>query len=335
MKGNKSENFWQKLERPIIALGPLYDVTDAAFRRIIAKYSKADIMFTEFASADGLVHPIGGPKVRELLRYSEEERPIVAQLFTSRPEKMRQAAALCAELGFDGVDINMGCPDKTIEKQGAGAALLKNLPLAKELIKAAQTGAPALPISVKTRIGYNQMEIEEIIPALLAARPAALTLHLRTRKEMSKALARWELMPRIMELAKGSGTIILGNGDVATPAEALEKVAQYGGDGAMIGRGIFGNPWLFNLEAGPPSAKERLEALIEHIELFDQLHGERKNFAVMKKHFKAYLPAEALAKEGLVGFDGAHNLRDELMAAPTATEAVAIIKRFLNQSDLL
>jgi len=325
MKRGKSENFWQKLERPIIALGPLYDVTDAAFRRIIVKYGKPDIMFTEFASADGLVHPIGGAKVRELLRYSEEERPIVAQLFTSHPEKMREAAALCQELGFDGVDINMGCPDKTIEKQGAGAALLKNLPLAKELIKAAQAGAPNLPVSVKTRIGYNQVEIEEIVPALLAARPAALTLHLRTRKEMSKASAHWELMPRIMELAKGSGTIILGNGDVATPAEAREKVAQHGGDGAMIGRGIFGNPWLFNLEAGPPSAKERLEVLIEHIELFDQLHGDRKNFAVMKKHFKAYL----------TDFDGAHNLRDELMVAPTAIEAVAIIKRFLNQSDLL
>jgi len=322
------KNFWEKLERSIIALGPLYDVTDAAFRQIIAKYGKPAVMFTEFASADGLVHPVGREKVRELLRYSEEERPIVAQLFTSHPEKMREAAALCQELGFDGVDINMGCPDKTIEKQGAGAALLKNLPLAKELIKAAQAGAPNLPVSVKTRIGYNQVEIEEIVPALLAARPAALTLHLRTRKEMSKASAHWELMPRIMELGKGSGVIILGNGDVTTPAEAREKVAQFGGDGAMIGRGIFGNPWLFSERT--PDLKERLEVLIEHIELFDQLHSQHKNFAVMKKHFKAYLPAIALAKEGLVGFDGAQELHQKLMEASTASEATKIIDNFLH-----
>lgn len=317
------KNFWGKLEKPIIALAPLYDVTDVAFRQIIAKYSKPrgpSVMFTEFASADGLVHPVGGPKVRELLKFSEAERPIVAQLFTGRPEKMREAAALCQELGFDGVDINMGCPDKTIEKQGCGADLLKNLPLAQELIKAAQEGAPNLPVSVKTRIGYNKVEIEEIIPALLAAKPAALTLHLRTRKEMSKVPAHWELMPRIMELAKGSDTLILGNGDVATPAEAREKVEGYGCDGVMIGRGIFGNPWLFSERE--PSVKERLEVLKEHIELFDQLHGGHKNFNVMKKHFKAYI----------TDFDGSAELRHKLMSAATATEAVDVIECFLKNT---
>jgi len=318
----EKKNFWQKLEKPIIALGPLYDVTDAAFRQIIAKYGKPDVVFTEFASADGLLHPVGGRKVRELLRYSENERPIVAQLFTSRPEKMRLAAALCAELGFDGVDINMGCPDKTIEKQGCGADLLKNLPLAKELIKAAQAGAPNLPISVKTRIGYNKIEIEEIVPALLAAKPAAITFHLRTRKEMSKVPAHWEVMPRIMELAKGSETIILGNGDVATPAEARDKVNDYSCDGVMIGRGIFGNPWLFSERT--PDIKERLSVLREHIELFDKLHGQQKNFAVMKKHFKAYL----------VGFEDSGDLRNKLMESKTATGAVQIIESFLGLSEV-
>lgn len=322
----EKKNFWRKLPRPIIALAPLYDVTDAAFRQIIAKYGKParpgerggpDVMFTEFASADGLIHPVGGGKVRELLKFSEAERPIVAQLFTSRPEKMREAAALCAELGFDGVDINMGCPDKTIEKQGCGADLLKNLPLAQELIEAAQAGAPDLPISVKTRIGYNKIEIEEIVPALLAAHPAAITFHLRTRKEMSKVPAHWEVMPRIMELAKGSDTIILGNGDVATPAEARDKVKEYGCDGVMIGRGIFGNPWLFSERT--PDIKERLKVLREHIELFDKLHGHQKNFAIMKKHFKAYL----------VGFNGSGYLRDMLMESKTTTEAVQIMESFL------
>ena len=320
------KNFWEKLPRPIIALAPLYDVTDAAFRQIIAKYGKParpgerggpDVMFTEFASADGLVHPVGGAKVRELLKFTAAERPIVAQLFTSRPEKIREAAALCAELGFDGVDINMGCPDKTIGKQGCGADLLKNLPLAQELIRAAQAGAPNLPISVKTRIGYNKIEIEEIVSALLAAKPAAITFHLRTRKEMSKVPAHWEVMLRIMELAKGSEAVILGNGDVATPAEAREKTSQYGCDGVMIGRGIFGNPWLFSERT--PDLKERLSVLREHIELFDKLHGGEKNFAVMKKHFKAYL----------ANLDNISELRADLMAAGTVAEAIQILKRFL------
>ncbi len=151
--------FWEKLKKPIMILAPMADVTDAAFRRLIAKYGKPDVMFTEFVSADGLCHPQGREKLLIDLSYTEGERPIIAQLFTGKPEKIREAAALVRELGFDGLDINMGCPDRKVEKQCAGAALMKDPKLARELIRAAREGAGGLPISVKTRIGYNKNDL--------------------------------------------------------------------------------------------------------------------------------------------------------------------------------
>src|SRR3989344_4378887 len=153
-----SQNFWLKLKKPIMALAPMADVTDVAFRRLIAKYGKPDVMWTEFVSADGLSHPKGRTKLLKDLEYSEGERPIVAQLFSAHPDKMREAAALVQSLGFDGLDINMGCPDRAVEKQGAGAALMKNPKLARDTLAAAREGAPLLPVSVKTRIGYNKAQ---------------------------------------------------------------------------------------------------------------------------------------------------------------------------------
>src|SRR3989338_7116635 len=161
-------NFWAKLEKPFMALAPMADVTDAAFRRGIAKYGKADVMFTEFVSADGLCHPVGREKLLIDLSYTEAERPIVAQLFSGKPEKMFEAAKLVAELDFDGLDINMGCPDRSIEKSGAGATLMKNAKLAREVIRAARPGAPRPPRSVKTRLRFNKNQIETWLPELLA-----------------------------------------------------------------------------------------------------------------------------------------------------------------------
>ena len=312
-------SFWHQLKKPIICQAPLYDVTDAAFRQIIAKYSKPagpDIFFTEFVSADGLMHPKGREKLLRELYYTESERPIVAQLFTSRPDKMREAAKLCKELGFDGVDINMGCPDATIEKQGCGANLIKNPELAAQLVAAAKESG--LPVSVKTRLGYNQIDLNWI-KQILETKPVALTVHLRTRKEMSKVAAHWEIMPEIIKLAEGTGVIILGNGDVKTPAEAREKCADYGCDGVMIGRGIFGNPWLYAEHV--PTKEEKLKVLLEHTKLFSQMYlpgeintklfkGHTKSFAVMKKHFKAYVD----------GFEGASELRSKLMECNSVEE---------------
>lgn len=300
-----------------MVLAPMADVTDTAFRRIIAKYGKPDVTWTEFVSADGLCSP-GREILLHDLKYTEAERPIVAQLFTSHPEKMEQAAALAEKLGFDGIDINMGCPDRSIEKQGAGAAMIKNPAQAKEVIRAAKRGTK-LPISVKTRVGYNKVELEEWLPALLEEDIAVLTVHARTRKEMSAVPARWEHVKRAVEIrdAMGKETLIFGNGDVTDLADARKKISETGADGVMLGRAIFGNPWLFAEKI--PSLEEKLRVMVEHTKAFEDLLGGVKSFSIMKKHYKAYVN----------GFDGAKELRVELMEAKDAAEVAAITERFL------
>lgn len=314
-------NFWQNLKKPIFVLAPMADVTDAAFRRVIAKYGKPDVMWSEFVSADGLMSQ-GREILRNDLRYTEEERPIVAQLFSAHPEKMEGAAKLIEELGFDGLDINMGCPDRSIEKQGAGAAHIKNPELAKEIIRSAKRGAPNIPVSVKTRVGYNKNELETWLPKLLEEEPAVLTLHARTRKEMSKVPAHWEDVVRAVALRDRaqSKTLIFGNGDVKNLGEARKRVEETGCDGVMIGRGIFGNPWLFSEYV--PSTEEKLIVMVEHTKLFEELMTGIKSFALMKKHYKAYVN----------GFDGAKELREKLMNAENASEVEKITKSFLDRN---
>lgn len=291
------------------------NVTDVAFRAMFAKYGKPDVMWTEFVSADGLCST-GREILLHDLEFSKKERPIVAQLFSGHPEKMKQACTLVQKLGFDGIDLNMGCPDRSIEKQGSGAGHIKDVKTAIEVIKAAREGAPKLPISVKTRIGYNKVEIDTWITALLEQKLPTLTVHLRTRKEMSDVPAHWDLMPRIVELRNkiSPKTLILGNGDVNSLEDAYKKIKESGCDGAMIGRGIFGNPWFFNGKIASP--KERLEAMLEHAKLFDKLLGGVKNFAIMKKHFKAYVS----------GWEGAKELRIKLMNVNNIKEVEKIVK---------
>lgn len=302
------------------------DVTDAAFREIIAERGKPDVMWTEFVSADGLARAPeeGRRKLLLDLKYSEKERPIIAQFFTSHPENMKSTAALAESLGFDGIDINMGCPDKNVNKQKAGAELIKNPALAREIIRAAKDGAPNLPISVKTRVGYNTPELETWLRELLKEEPAVVTVHARTRKEMSKVPARWEFVKRAVEIRDelNSNTLIFGNGDVMSMAEAREKVLETGCDGVMLGRAIFGNPWLFAERT--PSVEERLETLVEHCELFEKYLGGVKNFAVMKKHFKSYVSA----------IDGASGLRGALMNTSNASEVREIIQHFLKEKEI-
>ena len=316
---------WTKLKKPILALAPLADVTDAAFRRVIARYGKPDILWTEFVSADGLCHPDGRARLLKDLMFDESERPIVAQLFTAHPDRLRQAAALVAQLGFDGLDLNFGCPDRSVERQGAGAALIKNPPLARELIRAARAGTidtgRELPVSVKTRLGYNQDELESWLPELLAESPAAITLHARTRQEMSKVPARWARVKRAVEIRDElkSATLILGNGDVRDPDHARKLAEQSGADGVMLGRAIFGNPWLFNHSRKSPTVVERLRVLVEHTKLFEELLSGHKNFAVMKKHYKAYV----------AGWEGAVELRAKLMMTNNAGEVEQIVADYL------
>ena len=343
-----SKNFWKKLkdksdslQRPIIVLAPMADVTDSAFRRIIAKYSKMgtdesvlDCMWTEFVSADGLCHDEARKKLLIDLSYTEAERPIVAQIFTSKPENMREAASLCAKLGFNGVDINMGCPDWSIEKQGCGASLIKNPELAKKLIVAAKDGVRQagsdIPISVKTRIGYSKNELSTWLPALLSENPAVVTIHARTRKELSLVPARWEHIKEAVSIRDGLGseTLIFGNGDILTTQDAFAKAKETGADGVMIGKGIFGTPDLFlsnpDIKYKDESEKEkivrRLSIMVEHTKLFEELLGEYKSFAIMKKHYKAYVN----------GFNGAKELRVELMEAKDSKEIERSVDNFVS-----
>ncbi len=319
------DTFWSRLSKPFFVLAPMADVTDPAYRKLIAQYGKPDVTWTEFVSADGLFHmrekkgipDAENPLMRDLL-FTPGEHPIVAQLFSSNPEAMAYAAQLCATLGFDGVDINMGCPDKSIEKQGCGAAMIKNPALAKEIIKAARTSG--LPVSVKTRIGYNQESIDEWLPALLEENLPALTVHLRTRKEMSKVPAHWELMERVVTLRDrlSPNTLIIGNGDVTDLRDAKLKSNETGCDGVMIGRGIFGNPWVFaGRSFDDTTPKERLHALVSFAYEFEAMRPA-KSFHLVRKHVKAFA----------TGFENAAPLRAALMETESAEEMAEIVSKF-------
>jgi nifR3 family TIM-barrel protein len=288
---------------------------------MFAKYGKPDVMWTEFVSADGLCSP-GKKMLLRDLEFSDAERPIVAQLFSGHPDKMYEAAKLVQELGFDGLDINMGCPDKAVEKQGAGAGHIRNPDIAIEVIKAAKRGAPNIPISVKTRIGYNKDEIDTWIPKILKEGVAALTVHLRTRKEMSDVDAHWDVMPRIVAIKNeiAPDTILLGNGDVVSIEDGKSKVMQSGCDGAMVGRGIFGNPWFFSGKSlNDISPEERLKVMLEHSREFNTKLGDIKSFSIMKKHFKAYVS----------GWDGAKELRVKLMECDDLEAVEKVVGEYL------
>lgn len=330
--------FWKTLTRPIVALAPMANVTDAAFRRLITNHGKPDVLFTEFVSVDGLLSS-GRDALLVDLMYSETERPIVAQVFGATPEHFYQAALLVRELGFDGLDINMGCPDRNVERQGAGAALIKDPRRAQKIISEAKRGAGKMPVSIKTRIGYASNTLKDWLPYLLEAEPAAITLHARTRAQMSKTAAQWDAVSEAVELrdrldGTANRTLILGNGDIDSLEKARERIRETDADGVMIGRGVLGNPWFFerlsclkNGEALPPkkerNVREKLAILAEHTLLFKEMFGERKRYNIMKKHYAAYVQ----------GFAGARTLRARLMATKNADEAILAIKDISASND--
>lgn len=333
-------NFWLKLPRPITAIAPMANVTDEAFRRMFVECGKPDVFWTEFVSVEGLLSR-GREKLLTDLWFSPGEHPIVAQIFGSKPKQFEEVAPLIKELGFDGIDINMGCPDRGVERSGAGAALIKDLAHARAVIRALKRSVAAdagkanakngiaLPISVKTRLGYRDIkEMDEWLPALLEEDLAVLTVHLRTRAEMSDVPAHWDLAPKIVAMRNkiAPKTILLGNGDVRSLEDGQAKVKASGMDGFMVGTGIFGNPWFFSGRV--PTVKERLERLVAHTELFEKLYrgNNLKNFDVMKKHYKSYTPG------GIDGFEGAKELRIQLMAAKNAAKVRGIVKNFLKSA---
>ena len=316
--------FWEKLrsKKPFFVLAPMADVTDCVFREIIAKYGKPDVFWTEFVSADGLASPKGREALLIDLKYGEGERPIVAQLFGANPENMEAAAKLCRDLGFDGIDINMGCPDRSIEKSKSGAYAMKDPKLARRIVEAARAGS--LPVSVKTRLGYNSVDwgwIKEV----LSWRLPAVTFHLRTRKEMSLVPAHWELMPEIIAMRDEifPDTIVIGNGDAENLDDARVKAVASGADGVMLGRAIFGNPWLFDEDKKELSIEEKLRVCLEHTKLFSEKLLVHKSFNIMKKHYKAYVN----------GFPGAKELRMAMMEAPDYESVEKIALGFLDSRN--
>ncbi|KAN0027043.1 hypothetical protein ACTFIU_009723 [Dictyostelium citrinum] len=244
--------FWNKLSKPIFSLAPMADVTDVSFRFLLANcMGKPNVIFNEFVSADGLAR--NRDALINRLGYSTQERPIVAQFFGSKPEYFYESAKIANELGYDGVDINMGCPSRKVlsPKQASGAALITNPSLAKQIVQITKEGLNfEKPVSVKTRIGFDKIEIDEWIPLILESEPACLTLHLRTKKELSLVPAHWEheILDRVVELRNkiSPNTLLVGNGDVETYEQGIALINQFKIDGVMIGRAVYGNPWLFN-----------------------------------------------------------------------------------------
>ncbi|MFH1780591.1 MAG: tRNA-dihydrouridine synthase [Candidatus Nealsonbacteria bacterium] len=308
-------NFWKKLKRPIMTIAPMSDITGAAFRRMLLKFGRPDVFWTEFVSVDGLFSR-GRENVLKDLKFSPKEHPIVAQVFGAKPDLFEKTAMLIKSLGFDGIDINMGCPNRDVEKRGAGAALIKNPDLAQQIIRATKRGAGNLPVSVKTRIGYAKNEITEWIPALLKENLAVLTVHFRTRNESYNTPAQWELAQRIVKFRDhySPETLIFGNGDIKSLAQARQMAKRTELDGIMIGRGVLLNPWFFSERT--PDLKERIRVIIEHAKISEKLH---KDFHGMNKYFKAYA----------AGFNGARDLRDCLMKTKNVSEVKQITKKFL------
>jgi tRNA-dihydrouridine synthase B len=356
------QTFWQTLAKPIIGLSPMDGVTDAACRQIQKKYGQPALLFTEFSSVEGICRG-----ARELLReflYLPEQRPIIGQIYGTTPDFFRQTSIMLCELGFDGVDINMGCPAKNVAHSGAGAALIKTPELAKKIIRATQAGVAewqngatvadcpdltpeiqaeikrrqqslnllnadglvprrTIPVSVKTRIGFDQIIIKEWIEHLLETAPAAITVHGRTLRQLYSGFADWSAIATAAETVKASGlpTLLLGNGDVVSLADAAAKIAQCGLDGILIGRASFGNPFVFkNAEAEPLDPKVMCPIALEHAKLYEAIYQseEKYNFLPMRKHLGWYVR----------GFPQAKEVRGLLVRTNSSQEVEAIFRQF-------
>jgi len=318
-------NFWKKLPSQFLAIAPMSDVTDEPFREMFLRYGRPDVFWTEFISDQELFSKGKDHCLKETLRFGQGEHPIVAQVFGSNPSYFAKTAQILKELGFDGIDINMGCPNKDIEKKGGGAALMKNPGLAREIIRAIKKTVPEFPISVKTRIGYGKNEVGEWLPNILEEGVAAVTVHLRTRKELFHLPAHWELAPEILQLRDKycPDTFLIGNGDIKSYAQAKEMAEESKFDGIMIGRGAVGNPWVFTGET--PTTKQRLEVILAHTKAHCDFYGitetNLRNFESVKKHLHAYCK----------GFFGAKELRDGLMRVKTPDDVEWLVKEFLGE----
>lgn len=309
-------NFLQSLPRPFFVQAPMEGATDTVFRQVLLETGAPDVFFTEFTNVDGLCSS-GNPDAMRRLQHTEREKPIVAQLWGNTPENYSVAAKIVKQMGFDGVDINMGCPDREIVKKGYCSGLINNKNLAREIITAAKNAAADLPVSVKTRIGYDKIATTDWIGFLLEQNLDALIVHGRTTREMSKAETHWDEIGKAVELRNkiARHTIIIGNGDVTSRDDGITKCKTYGTDGIMIGRGILQNLWVFNKNSVAPESipvQKKIKMLIHHLELFEKTWGKAKDFNALKKFYKVYVS----------GFPNASELRMKLMAFKTAEETI-------------
>lgn len=305
------KSFWHNLPRPFFILAPMEAVTDVVFRHVVAKAGHPDVFFTEFTNATGWFRA-GDKAIGGRLLKTEDENPIVAQLWGSDPEAMAALSQRCAQLGYDGIDINMGCPDQSAIKGGGGADMIRNPERAAAIIGAAKTSG--LPVSVKTRLGYTYVdEWRDWLKFIFEQDIDLLTIHLRTKKEMSKVPAHFELIPEIKALrdAVAPSTLLVINGDVRDRTHGLEFAETYGIDGAMIGRGIFSNPFCFTSRTTTPTRDELITLLRTHLDLFDEYQSQMgRPFETLKRFFKIYIR----------DFDSASLLRDRLMHCKTTHE---------------
>lgn len=307
-------NFWGKLKKPIFILAPMDGVTDTVFRQIVISVGKPDVLFTEFVPVDAIISKAQEKVIEKSLRYEEGERPIVAQIWGTDPEKFYKSAKLLSKLKFDGIDINMGCPVRDTVKHGACAALIKNPKLAQKIILASIKGADGLPVSVKTRIGFGSIDTQNWVESLLKTPISALTLHLRTASEMSKIPPHWEEIEKAVYIREKlkSKAKILGNGDIKSLNEARKKCEKYKIDGVMIGRGIFENIYLFNekVDITKVTPKQKINLLLKHLRLFEKTWGDTRHFDTLKKFVKCYVN----------NFKGASESREIFMKTKSLSE---------------
>lgn len=318
-------NFWHNLPTPFFALAPMEAVTDTVFRHVVAKAARPDIFFTEFTNSAAFFSDIGRQSTNDRLLFSADEQPMVAQIWGTNPEHFAFMARELAKRGFAGIDINMGCPVKDVIKKGSCAALIETPELAAKLIAATKEGG--LPVSVKTRIGFKTIKTEEWLGFLLKQNIAALTVHGRTAKEMSKVPAHWDEIAKTVNLRNqlAPHTKIIGNGDIADRTHGLELIRQTGVDGIMIGRGVFQNPFCFEASPQDHPPEELLDLLRLHLTLYEKTWPPHtRPYAPLKRFFKVY------ARD----FDGAHELRIALMETANIAEARKILQAFTTSAKL-
>jgi tRNA-dihydrouridine synthase len=325
-------NEFETLPKPFFVLAPMDDVTDTVFRRIVAGCAAPNLYFTEFTNVEGL-QSAGRPKLLKKLRFTPGEQPLIAQIWGKEPDNFYKTArevadgTLARELGlpegvnFAGVDLNMGCPEKTAVRHGTCSALINDRPLAEKIIKATKKGLDdKLPLSVKTRTGFNTVDMTWI-EFLLGQELDALAIHGRTKKQMSDVPADWELVGQARELRDklAPSTLIIGNGDVMSRRQGMELAKKYKLDGIMIGRGVFHDPFVFDENSPWPgfTKEQRINLYKEHVELFAKTWQNReRNIKTLNRFCKIYVN----------GFDSAKELREKLMAAGTTDELLKIME---------